>query len=1009
MKTHCNTRPGRLVGPILLAAIAIAAVTPDAFGQTWISRVNGNFSDPANWAGGQVPVSGPTTELYFTNLGHASYRAFNDLGTLEVGGITFETRTGTATFIGQTGSTLQFGDDSFIRTTDVGLFRFGGVTGVTNNWDLTGNLTLEAQSYGTTYIASPVAGVGSLTVASTGPTEIDGFFRLEGANSYSGGTFLHSGVLEISNATALGSGMVTANGGILRAPASVNAGNNILANSDLKLRPVSGMTLSGVISGAGGIDVRSVGTAASTMTLTGANSYTGPTVIDRPVASGVPSSGSAGIKAGGITVSGAAGQIASSSQYDIRNGGELRVDNAAGVVNRLNDTAPVNLVNGRISAIGNGTGGNLTTERVGNMTIDGMGILFISGGNGGVTLSTPQLTRSGRASLMLTLGNAISRFEVDTAPTLVNGLAPWISGISSGTLITSPRDLVTYESGAFRTLTAAEYAAGLAAGPTANVRLISTVNNDNVVDINALVVGTSTMTGVGITGTGTIRPASGAVVLVGNVPITNNFDFGTAEGIIHAGNIAVIDGVLAGSNGITKSGDFSLATSAAHTYTGLTTINAGGFRFTHPNTFDTTSGFVNSTPGGGELVPSLEYRGTGMAVINKPATVQSGAFRLAATTAGSNGLDYAGVISGPGAVYLESTTTNTGRLILSNDNTYSGGTRIFNAEVELNRDSNLGDPDGMLEFLGTSGQHMQLTGDWTTSRPIRVLRTTTIDTGNHHMTWSGRLESDANLTKLGEGTWRIEPDGIGNGGAAGWAVGSATSTSFTTGGRVEIDGHVRMNWSVWDGTLAVNGTTRILSTFGLGGGQAILAPGDIGGPGIGITEAWSSSIALGTRVTFDLGNQSDLIRLVTTLGRGTSGTGLVTFDFRVGAGISNDVYTLVEYVEDQSPATTFLVSDFGFTSDLPGLDGVFDLVTLPNGTKALTFTVTALPCPSLGDMDCDCAVSMADVSAFVLALLDPAGYATAFPACDILNGDLNDDSNVNGLDIQGVVDLLLTP
>lgn len=1007
MKIHWNTRAGRLVAPVLLAAIAIIVSAADASGQTWISRANGNFSDPANWAGGQVPVSGPSTELYFTNMGHASYRAFNDLGILQVGGITFETRTGTATFIGQTGSSLQFGNGSFIRTTDIGLFRFGGVAGVVNNWDLTGNLTLEAQSYGTTFIASPVSGTGSLTVASTGPTEIDGFFRLEGANTFSGGVTLESGVLEISNATALGTGSVSANGGILRSTAALTVANAIAANSNLLLRTIAGMTFSGIISGSGGIDLRSVGSLANTVTLTGANTYSGATVIDRPVALGVPTE-VPGIKAGVITVSGAAGRIAGSSQYDIRNGGELRVDNAAGVVNRLNDTAPVNLVNGRISAIGNGTAGNLTTERVGDVTIDGLGIFFINGGNGGVTFSTPQLTRSGRAAMMLTLGNANSRFEVDAAPTLINGIAPWIGGIT-GTLITSPRDLVTYGAGAYRTLTAGEYAAGLADGPAANVKITSTVNNDDVVDINALVVGTSTMTGVGITGTGTIRPASGAVVLVGNVPITNNFDFGTAEGILHAGNIAVIDGVLAGSNGITKSGDFSLATSAAHTYTGLTTINAGGFRFTNPNTFDSTSGFVNSTAGGGELVASLDYRGAGTAVINKPATVQSGAFRLAATTAGGNGLEYAGVISGPGAVYLESTNTNTGRLILSNDNTYSGGTRIFNAEVELNRDSNLGDPDGMLEFLGTSGDHLQLTGDWITSRPIRVLRSTTINTNGHDMAWSGRLDSSANLTKLGEGTWRITPDGIGNGDAAGWSVGSATSTSFTTGGRVEIDGQVRMNWSVWDGTLAVNGATRLLSTFGLGGGQPILAPGDIGGPGIGITEAWSSSIALGTRITFDLGAQSDLIRLVTTLGRGTSGSGLVTFDFRVGAGISNGVYTLIEYVDNQSAATTFLVSDFAFTSDVPGLDGVFDLIVLPNGTRALTFTVTDLPCPSLGDMNCDCGIDMDDVPALVLALLDPDGYATAFPSCDIAAGDANDDGNVDGLDVQGFVDLLLTP
>lgn len=998
MKRYITTQ----LGPFLVLAIATLTMpAPAVAGPTsiWISRVNGQFSNPANWDGGNVPVSGPSTELFFSNVGHASYRAFNDLGVLEVGGITFETRTGTATFIGQdAGSALQFGNGSFIRTTDVGLFRFGGVAGVLNDWRLTGNLSLETQSYGTVYIAPPVSGVGSLTVASTGPTEIDGFFRLEGANTFSGGVNLNSGVLEIGNATALGTGTVNANGGILRSTASLTAANNIVANGDLRLRPIAGLTLSGIISGPGGVDVRSVGNVPIAVSLTGTNTYSGATVIDMPVAYGVPTSATVGMKAGGITLSGAAGRTINSSRYDVRNGGELRLENGAAALNRLNDTAPVHLVSGRISAIGNATVGNLTFERVGELTIDGMGILFINGGNGGVTFSTPQFTRSERATLMLTLGNANSRFEVDPPPTsLVGDIDPWIGAVS-GVLITSPRDLVTYDSGAYRTLTAGEYADNLAAGATANVRLTSTVNNDDVVDINALVVGTSTLTSVGITGTGTIRPASGAVILVGNVPIENNFDFQAAEGILHVGNIATINGVIAGSSGITKSGDFSLTTVAAHTYTGVTTINAGGFRFFHPNTFDTTSGFVNRTAGGGELVPSLEYRGAGTAVINKPAETRSGAFRLAATTAGNNALEYAGVISGPGAVYLESTTTNTGRLILSNDNTYAGGTRIFDAEVELNRDSNLGDPSGVLELVGTAGAGIVLTGDWNTSRPIRVLRLTTINSNGYDMSWSGRLDSRANLTKLGEGTWRITPDGVGNGGAAGWSIGSATTSSATTGGRVEIDGHVRMNWSVWDGTLALKGTMRILSTFGLGGGQPILAPGDIGGPGVGIAESWSASIALGTRIIFDLGAASDLIRLVTTFSRGSSGSGPVMFDFRIGPGIAKTDYTLVEYTEDPSPASTFVVSDFGFTADSPEFNGVFDLIVRPDGVRALIFTVTSIPCACRGDLNLDGLRDGRDIQPFVECVLLGGNCGCA---------DVDGNGDIEPLDVTLFTDALL--
>jgi len=69
--------------------------------------------------------------------------------------------------------------------------------------------------------------------------------------------------------------------------------------------------------------------------------------------------------------------------------------------------------------------------------------------------------------------------------------------------------------------------------------------------------------------------------------------------------------------------------------------------------------------------------------------------------------------------------------------------------------------------------------------------------------------------------------------------------------------------------------------------------------------------------------------------------------------------------------------------------------------------VMSVPCPTLGDMNCDCAVDLPDVDAFVLALLDPAGYAAAHPACDILHGDMQPDGNVNGGDVQGFIDQLV--
>lgn len=59
-----------------------------------------------------------------------------------------------------------------------------------------------------------------------------------------------------------------------------------------------------------------------------------------------------------------------------------------------------------------------------------------------------------------------------------------------------------------------------------------------------------------------------------------------------------------------------------------------------------------------------------------------------------------------------------------------------------------------------------------------------------------------------------------------------------------------------------------------------------------------------------------------------------------------------------------------------------------------------------GDLNCDGVVNNFDIDPFVLALTDAAGYALAFPDCDIHNGDVNGDGSVNNFDIDAFVALL---
>src|SRR5262249_49849636 len=65
------------------------------------------------------------------------------------------------------------------------------------------------------------------------------------------------------------------------------------------------------------------------------------------------------------------------------------------------------------------------------------------------------------------------------------------------------------------------------------------------------------------------------------------------------------------------------------------------------------------------------------------------------------------------------------------------------------------------------------------------------------------------------------------------------------------------------------------------------------------------------------------------------------------------------------------------------------------------FVISALINEAAGDTNCDGVMNNQDVAPFVLALIDPTGYATAFPNCNITSADMNHDGLVDGGDVQG--------
>lgn len=265
-------------------ACAVGSMTQWASGQTWISPTSGVWSNPANWTA--PVVSGATTDLVFPSSGVQTYVATNDFpGPFVVHSMSF-TGTSSGSVAVATGSLSTWrsgGASPLISNTSVGpVFLSGRASLGTTTTLSAGTATLSD-----TTVDATLLGSGALVVNNSAM----GVVGLLSGNVFTGGVTHNSGRLELGAQTSLGSGVLNATGGVLTSALAIAPSGNppfrpIFANSivttgaGLSLGGLNAYSLSGNISGTGGVALNPINDLNATWTLSGANSFSGPLTIN---------------------------------------------------------------------------------------------------------------------------------------------------------------------------------------------------------------------------------------------------------------------------------------------------------------------------------------------------------------------------------------------------------------------------------------------------------------------------------------------------------------------------------------------------------------------------------------------------------------------------------------------------------------------------------------------------------------------------------------------------------
>ncbi|WP_426703068.1 autotransporter-associated beta strand repeat-containing protein [Rhodanobacter sp. Col0626] len=755
--------------------------------------------------GTSVIESSGTGAIDFANTGSAAYAGSGNR-TLGLGGTNTDDNTMGGTIIdgpggittlakNDAGTWLLTGTNTYTGNTVVndGLLQIGNggtsgsIASATMIVDTNGTLGFDRSD--TMTLDGVISGAGKVQQSGTGTTV------LTATETYTGGTTIAAGTLQLGNGGA--------NGSIL---------GNVIDNGTLTFDRSDVYTFGGLISGTGGLVQNGTGTTV----LTGTNTYKGATTVsagtllidgDESAVSGLGTSVLSGATLGGTGIIG--------SNVRINNGGIFSPgDTGAAGTLTLNGNlaaAPGAIFNyqfGQPNVVG-GTLNDLTVVH-GNLDLNGtLNVSATPGGSFGPGLYriiSYDGTLSGNG---LTLGTTpAGTYQVQTS------VANQVNLLNSNGLTLNFWDgpnghgnnTIDGGAGVWQNSTGNSNWAdqtGQYNAPYTDSEFAIFMGTPGAVTVdNSLGAVTSSgmqfaVDGYTVTGTGAgITLASGQdVIRVGD---------GTAAG---ANMTATINAPLNGAGSLVKEDLGTLVlTGSINNYTGGTAINGGVLQASSNTALGNLTGTLSFD--GGTL-----RTGGGNFVTARSITLNQGGGTIDTSVI----MIASGAISGAGAL----TKIGTGSLLLSGTNTYAGGTFINGGIVNVNNDTNLGNASGAVSINGGT---LRNTGALTSARGITLgsgggTFDTTVDA-----TLTGTIAGAGALSKIDGGTLILSADNtygggttisggvlqLGNGGTTGSIIGNVVNNGTLVSDR--SDAFNLAGLISGSGTLEQQGTgTTVLS------------------------------------------------------------------------------------------------------------------------------------------------------------------------------------------------------